>query len=83
MPVTVTMRYWAGARAEAGTASEEFEADCVEDALTMACSAHAGLATILGRCSVLVEGRQMPPAQRSVALSGPTTVEVLPPFAGG
>ncbi len=41
---------------------------------------HPGLAGILPRCAVLVDGARVDDA---TALGAGTTVDVLPPFAGG
>ena len=87
---TVTVRYWASARAAAGVEQDVLP---VSDAATLAevlaevRSMHADrprLAEVLRVCSVLVGERPVgaaDPAQ--VRLRAGDVVELLPPFAGG
>lgn len=79
----VTLHYWAGARAAAGCDSEEVAATTVAEALARARAAHAALGPVIDRSSILVDGRQVPPARRDAPVAAGTVVEVLPPFAGG
>ena len=86
---TVTARYWAGARAAAGVAEDVFEvtgpitlAEVVRRVLT----AHPGpdVARTIGVCSVLLGDRPASSEDAAEVLVDPgTTVEFLPPFAGG
>ena len=86
---TVTARYWAGARAAAGVAEDVFEvtgpitlAEVVRRVLT----AHPGpsVARTIGVCSVLLGDRPVSSEDAAEVLVDPgTTVEFLPPFAGG
>jgi molybdopterin converting factor small subunit len=77
----VLVRYWAAARAAAGTAEERFAAATVGEALGQAGARHgAELARVLERCSVLVDGVRSGP---DAPLAPGAVVEVLPPFAGG
>ena len=82
-----TIRYWAAAKAAAGTAEEPYRAATLAEALAAARERHAArpeFARVLLRCSFLVSGD--PVGTRShaeVALRDGDTVEVLPPFAGG
>ncbi|RJK97718.1 MoaD/ThiS family protein [Vallicoccus soli] len=83
-PGGALVRYWAAARAAAGTAEERLPGATVGEVLAAARAAHGGdggeLARVLARCSVLVDGVRSDPA----APVGPGAVlEVLPPFAGG
>lgn len=82
-----TMRYWAAAKAAAGTAEEPYEATTLAGALQSARELHterAEFAHVLLRCSFLVDGDPVGTrAHESVPLSEGGTVEVLPPFAGG
>ncbi|MGK5531796.1 MoaD/ThiS family protein [Streptomyces sp. URMC 129] len=82
-----TIRYWAAAKAAAGTAEETYEATTLAGALAAARDRHADrpeFARVLARCSFLVDGRQVGPrAHDAVPLAEGGTVEVLPPFAGG
>jgi molybdopterin converting factor small subunit len=98
LPVTVTVRYFAAARAAAGVAEEQLTVAGPRDlpspdaaaaggttvaaVLAEAADRHGpGLATVLRRCSYLLD---------EVAVHGTGTVirqgqvlDVLPPFAGG
>ncbi len=86
---TVTVRYWAGARAAAGTAQDVFDADEVAtlaDVVRRVLEAHpeAQMAKVVSVCSVLVGDRPVgtrPPEDVPVAPGD--VVELLPPFAGG
>ena len=86
---TVTVRYWAGARAAAGTAEDTFavDAELTLDALvTMVLERHPGdrMARTVAVCSVLLGDqpvRSQDPA--AVVVRPGTVVELLPPFAGG
>lgn len=82
-----TIRYWAAAKAAAGTAEEHYEAGTLADALDRARERHTEspeFARVLLRCSFLVDGRSVGKrAHDAVVLSEGGTVEVLPPFAGG
>ncbi|MFJ6217247.1 MoaD/ThiS family protein [Streptomyces sp. NPDC092296] len=82
-----TIRYWAAAKAEAGTAEEPYRAATLAEALAQARSARADrprFAQLLGHCSFLVDGRPVGGRDHAaVELAEGGTVEVLPPFAGG
>ena len=78
---TVTVRYWAGARAAAGVERETVTGvRTVGDLVGRLTASRPALERVLPVCSVLVGGRassgddQLPPG---------AVVEVLPPFAGG
>ncbi len=76
-----TIRYWAGARAAAGTAEEPFDATTVQEALDGATARRdESFAQVLAASSLLVEGVRARPA---TTLSDGDVIEVLPPFAGG
>ncbi|MEO3766949.1 MoaD/ThiS family protein [Streptomyces sp. B8F3] len=85
MTANGTIRYWAAAKAAAGTAEEPYAADTLAEALAAATGRHGeGLARVLARCSFLVDGRAVGARDHAgVALADGGTVEVLPPFAGG
>lgn len=80
-----TLRYWAGARAAAGTGEEPYDAATLAAAIASAGSRHgARLAGVLAHCAFLVDGDPVgtrDPA--SVVLPAGGLVDVLPPFAGG
>jgi sulfur-carrier protein len=78
--VNVTIRYWASARAVAGCDDECFGGRHVGDVLEAAAAAHTGLGDVLRVSTILLDGRQVTAAE---PLSEGTTIEVLPPFAGG
>lgn len=78
---TVTVRYWAGARAAAGVDGETLEAPGTVGALMAAmAAAHPDLGPVLPVCSILVDG--LATASADPVPPG-AVVEVLPPFAGG
>lgn len=79
------VRYWAGARAAAGSASEQVDAATLAEALDAVRARHdERFAQVLGVCSFLLDGAPVggrDPAD--VRLAGVEQVDVLPPFAGG
>ncbi len=81
------IRYWAAAKAAAGTAQEPYRAATLADALAAARALPARgrpFAELLGICSFLVDGDPVGTRDHaSVRLAEGGTVEVLPPFAGG
>jgi molybdopterin synthase sulfur carrier subunit len=84
MPVSVTVRYFAAARAAAGS---DFETLTVSPGVTVAelvgQLSYRGheLAQVLNRCSYLCDGVAVRDPQMTV--SAGQTIDVLPPFAGG
>ena len=78
----LTVRYYAGARAAAGVSAETIAAASL-DHLTQILSDRHGerLAVVLKAASFLVDGLAC--HDRQAALPDGTTVDVLPPFAGG
>ena len=86
---TVTVRYWAGARAAAGTAEDTFGVDVgltLADLVAKVLERHPGdkMARTVAVCSVLVGDqpvRSQDPA--SVLVPPGSVIELLPPFAGG
>ena len=86
---TITVRYWASARAAAGVATDEL---VVTDPLTLtdvvrrAAGLHPGtrLPGVLEACSVLVGDQPVKSREPGSVLVRPgQIVEFLPPFAGG
>lgn len=82
--INVTVRYFAAARAAAGTESETVAVApgaTISGLLSTLRSRSYELATVLDRCSFLCDGI----AVREVLtpLEMDQTVDVLPPFAGG
>jgi molybdopterin synthase sulfur carrier subunit len=86
----VTLRYWASARAAAGTDSDALEVPgpvSLAELVQRARAAHADssrFSDVLGCCSVMVGDRPVTTDDPSgvIVLPG-ATVEFLPPFAGG
>lgn len=81
----VTLNFWAGARAAAGTASESVEAGTVAEALDLVLTRHDDrrFTRVVRASSLLVDGVAASDAALRRPLQEATTVEVLPPFAGG
>ena len=84
---TVTVRYWAAARAAAGVAEEQHTDVATLADLLSACRARhpgAALDRVLAACSFLVDEHPVGTrAHADVLLPEQAVVEVLPPFAGG
>lgn len=86
---TVTVRYWAAARAAAGTDHDDLAVDgpvTLADVVRRVVAAHpeGRLAGVLEVCSVLVGDRPVStedPAE--VTISPGDEIQFLPPFAGG
>jgi molybdopterin synthase sulfur carrier subunit len=80
-----TIRYWAAAKAAAGTHEEPYDAATLADALAAARNARgAEFAQVVGRSSFLIDGDPVGTrSHASVSLPEGGVVEVLPPFAGG
>ncbi|MFC7341243.1 MoaD/ThiS family protein [Saccharopolyspora griseoalba] len=84
--VTVQVRYFAGARAAAGVPEETVRLSrpaTVADALAAALAARddGKLARVVEACSFLLDGLAV--HDRGAAIEADTTLDVLPPFAGG
>ena len=86
---TVTVRYWAGARAAAGTAEDTFAVEgdlTLADVVALVLERHPDdrMVRTVAVCSVLLGDRPVrsqDPA--SVVVAPGSVVELLPPFAGG
>lgn len=84
----VTLRYWAAARAAAGTDSDTLDVSGpvpLADLVARAKSAHDDrFARVLSCCSMMVGDRPVTTDDPASVLVHPgATVEFLPPFAGG
>jgi sulfur-carrier protein len=80
--VMLEVRYFAGARAAAGTSAESIEATSLDDLVAVLTDRHGErLALVLKAASFLVDGLAC--HDRRAALPAGATVDVLPPFAGG
>ena len=76
------VRFFAAAEAAAGVGSVEIEAATVGELKKLLVSRHGeGFEAVLGRCSLLVDGKAGLPDDYDLA--GVGGVDVLPPFAGG
>ena len=86
---TVTVRYWAGAKAAAGTAEDAFEVDrdlTLADVLALVLARHPGdrMSRTVAVCSVLLGDRPVRSQSPDAVVVPPgSVVELLPPFAGG
>jgi molybdopterin converting factor small subunit len=82
--IGITVRYFAAACAAAGSEREQLtmrSGATVDDLVTGLGDRNGELARVLLRCSFLLDGIAV--RDRGQALKGGTTVDVLPPFAGG
>ena len=80
--MTVTVRYFAGARAAAGVDTEQRSATTLDELVRSLAGAHGEkLARVLPACSFLVDGTTT--RDRALVLAPGAVVDVLPPFAGG
>jgi sulfur-carrier protein len=81
-PASVTVRYFAGARAAAGVDTESRSARTLDELIGQIVASHGDrLERVLTACSFLVDGTST--RDRAHALSPGSVVDVLPPFAGG
>ncbi|RBY92764.1 MoaD/ThiS family protein [Blastococcus sp. TF02A-30] len=81
-PATVTVRYFAGARAASGVDTEQREAGSLDELVGQIVADHGErLERVLTACSFLVDGTTT--RDRALALTPGAVVDVLPPFAGG
>jgi molybdopterin synthase sulfur carrier subunit len=79
---SVTVRYFAGARAASGVDTETRTAGSLGELVGQLVDAHgAKLERVLTACSFLVDGTTT--RNPDVALPPGSVVDVLPPFAGG
>lgn len=79
---SVTVRYFAGARAASGVDTETRSAATLDELVGQLVAAHGErLARVLTACSFLVDGTST--RDRATRLAAGAVVDVLPPFAGG
>jgi sulfur-carrier protein len=79
---SVTVRYFAGARAAAGVDTEIRTATTLDELIGQIVDSHGEkLERVLTACSFLVDGTQT--RDRTLLLEPGAVVDVLPPFAGG
>jgi sulfur-carrier protein len=78
----IVVRYFAAARAAAGVSEQIVTAASVAECLDRISELHgAAFAEVLPACSFLVDGQAV--RDRHELLPESTTLDVLPPFAGG
>jgi sulfur-carrier protein len=78
----ITVRYFAGARAAAGTTEEKASARTLDELVTMLVEAHGPpLGRVLACASFLVD--EVAWRDRHAELPDDASIDVLPPFAGG
>jgi len=78
----ILVRLFAAAEAAAGIGTEEVEAATLGELKAVLVARHGeGFGAVLGRCSMLVDGRAGLPDDHD--LTRVRGVDVLPPFAGG
>jgi molybdopterin converting factor small subunit len=75
------VRYFAGARAAAGTSEERLVAATLGELIAVVGARGERIASVLAGSSFLVDGLSC--HDRAAPLPGDCTVDVLPPFAGG
>jgi molybdopterin converting factor small subunit len=86
---SITVSYWAGARAAAGTPQDTLEVPgpiTLADVMAKAVALHPGtrLGDVLAVCSTLVDDRPTASADAADVIVQPgQAVQFLPPFAGG
>ncbi len=77
-----TVRFFAAARAAAGVNEEDLPAGTLDGLLVALAQRHGErLAVVLKSCSFLVDGVSC--RDQSTVVDEESTVDVLPPFAGG
>jgi len=80
--MSVTVRYFAGARAASGVDTETRSAASLDELVGQIVAAHGPkLERVLTACSFLVDGTST--RDRALQLTPGAVVDVLPPFAGG
>ena len=80
--MSVTVRYFAGARAASGVDTEVRDAASLDELVGQIVADHGErLERVLTACSFLVDGTST--RDRALQLSPGSVVDVLPPFAGG
>jgi molybdopterin converting factor small subunit len=79
----VTVRLFAAARAAAGVDRADVAPGALTDVLAGLTTIFPGLAPVLPRCSYLVDGTAVHGDHAAIAVPDESSVDVLPPFAGG
>jgi molybdopterin converting factor small subunit len=77
-----TVRYFAAARAAAGRHEEQFDVGTLDELVSLLGARYGErLSLVLKACSYLVDGVAC--RDGTTALAVQSTVDILPPFAGG
>jgi molybdopterin synthase sulfur carrier subunit len=82
----VTVRFWASVRSAAGVVEDGFSPGTVAEVLAEVGARYPATVDLLPRCSVLLNAmavHDLATTGQSRAVRAGTTMEVLPPFAGG
>ncbi|MEP7035161.1 MAG: MoaD/ThiS family protein [Dermatophilaceae bacterium] len=79
----VTVRFFAGARAAAGVDQVMVEPGPLEQVIESIHTAFPALAAVTPMCSFLVDSLSTRVIGGGADVAGGSTVDVLPPFAGG
>ena len=79
--MSVTVRFFAAARAAAGVNEITLDSSSAMNILDQAAALHPKLGQVLPQCSYLLDEVSL--RDLSVVVSDGSTLDVLPPFAGG
>lgn len=81
MTLPVTMRLYAAARSAAGFSELEVPADDLEHILDLLSLDNPRLSQVFAQCSFLINGVAV--HDKKIEVTAGSTVDILPPFAGG
>ena len=81
MNLPVTVRLYAAARSAAGLSEIEVTPDKLENILLSLAFGNPRLSQVFAQCSFLIDGIAVHDTQ--VEVGAGSTVDILPPFAGG
>jgi molybdopterin converting factor small subunit len=79
--VAVTVRLFAAARAAAGVSEVSVDSASAQEIVNELIAAHPGLAQVLTKCSYLLD--EVALHDLALTIEDGSTLDVLPPFAGG
>ncbi|HXR67386.1 MAG TPA: MoaD/ThiS family protein [Dermatophilaceae bacterium] len=79
----VTIRFFAGARAAAGCDQARVDPGLLEQVIESLNATFPALRSVTPRCSYLVDGLSARRREGGPLVGAGSTVDVLPPFAGG
>ncbi len=81
--MTVTVRLFAAARSAAGTNQTTVDPGSLAEVLLELRRRYPELTAVVDRCSFLINGTAVHGEHSAVAVAPGSTIDVLPPFAGG